>query len=41
MDLQRALLIQELRHYGIALHVVDAAGNSALKSCVVALTAPK
>jgi hypothetical protein len=34
---QRALLIQELRHYGNALTVVDAAGRGALKSCDAAL----
>jgi hypothetical protein len=38
---QRTLLIQELRHYGNALTVVDAAGRSALESCVAALTGPK
>jgi hypothetical protein len=38
---QRTLLIQELRHYGNALHVVDTAGNSVLKTCAAALTAPQ
>ncbi len=38
---QRAFLIQELRHYGNALTVVDFAGSGALESCDAALTAPK
>jgi len=38
---QRAFLIQELRHYGNALTVIDFAGRGALKSCDAALTAPQ
>jgi hypothetical protein len=38
---QRTFLIQELRHYGNALTVIDFAGAGALKSCDAALTASK
>jgi hypothetical protein len=38
---QRAMLVQELRHYSNVLTVIDFAGQGALKSCEAALAAPK
>ena len=38
---QRTMLVQELRHYGNVLTVIDFAGQGALKSCEAALTASK